>query len=171
MSIMQSSKFLSDDEFTALQDLLNKHKCRDSLMLRLLSKYGMRAGELLGVRAGDIRLDSRIILIKGTKGSRDREFPLSDEMFSELKELVQGCVNSDEKIFKIKYNRLGDIWRYWRPCVKPLHALRHTAAVRYYKQTKDIQLVKSILGHVSINTTMIYTDFVYTQEAYRDVFL
>ena len=36
------------------------------------------------------------------------------------------------------------------------HTLRHTYATQYYKQTKDIETLRRILGHADISTTTIY---------------
>lgn len=36
------------------------------------------------------------------------------------------------------------------------HTLRHTFATDYYRQTKDIENLKRILGHTDIKTTDIY---------------
>ncbi|MHB8280375.1 MAG: tyrosine-type recombinase/integrase, partial [Candidatus Humimicrobiaceae bacterium] len=36
------------------------------------------------------------------------------------------------------------------------HTLRHTYATEYYKQTKDIETLRRILGHADISTTTIY---------------
>ena len=36
------------------------------------------------------------------------------------------------------------------------HTLRHTFATEYYRETKDIETLKTILGHTSISTTQIY---------------
>ena len=36
------------------------------------------------------------------------------------------------------------------------HTLRHTYATEYYKQTKDIETLRRILGHSDIGTTTIY---------------
>ncbi|MCX6384290.1 MAG: site-specific integrase [Actinobacteria bacterium] len=38
----------------------------------------------------------------------------------------------------------------------PPHTLRHTYATQYYKQTKDIETLRRILGHSDISTTQIY---------------
>jgi integrase/recombinase XerD len=37
-----------------------------------------------------------------------------------------------------------------------LDFLRHTYATQYYKQTKDIETLRRILGHSDISTTTIY---------------
>ena len=36
------------------------------------------------------------------------------------------------------------------------HTLRRTYATEYYKQTKDIETLRRILGHSDISTTTIY---------------
>jgi len=36
------------------------------------------------------------------------------------------------------------------------HILRHTYATQYYRQTKDIETLRWILGHSDISTTTIY---------------
>jgi len=36
------------------------------------------------------------------------------------------------------------------------HTLRHIYAKQYYKQTKDIEMLRRILGHSDISTTTIY---------------
>jgi len=36
------------------------------------------------------------------------------------------------------------------------HTLRHTFATEFYRQTKDIETLRRILGHSDISTTTIY---------------
>jgi site-specific recombinase XerD len=36
------------------------------------------------------------------------------------------------------------------------HILRHTFATEFYRQTKDIETLRRILGHSDISTTTIY---------------
>jgi len=38
------------------------------------------------------------------------------------------------------------------------HSLRHTFAMRVYARTKDLLLVKKLLGHRSINSTLVYAE-------------
>jgi integrase len=38
------------------------------------------------------------------------------------------------------------------------HALRHTFAMRLYAETKDILLVRKLLGHRSVTSTQVYAD-------------
>jgi site-specific recombinase XerD len=66
---------------------------------------------------------------------------------------------------------MGEIWRRTRnrlakklnqPELKniPMRNLRHHFATYKYDQTKDILLVKQLLGHKKIETTMFYTQLI-----------
>lgn len=171
-SSLNSSKFLSPEEDQALLNRLKGDTSRNALMISLLRICGMRAGELLSLRLCDLNPFEKTIRITASKGSKDRELPLPDDVFARLMRYAVLERRADyEMIFNIKYNMLGEIWRGIRPigCGKKLHALRHTKAIRIYEQTKDLLLVKSQLGHKSVQTTMIYQDFAYTKEAFKAV--
>jgi site-specific recombinase XerD len=66
---------------------------------------------------------------------------------------------------------MGEVWRRMRnrlaqkinePQLKniPMRNLRHHFATYKYDQTKDILLVKQLLGHKKIETTMFYTQLI-----------
>jgi integrase len=168
--VITRAKYLDDNEQQALIQLLRKHSSRDSTMLLLLLHTGARATELLNCRQSD--LSNGALLIRGIKGSRDREIPLPTWLYQLA---IQNAANgapgaSDAKLFNISYPRLYQIWCYWRPCKKKLHSLRHTFAINLYQKTKDINFVQRALGHKSILNTMVYQEFLYTQEHWRKAF-
>lgn len=162
-----SHKFLTPAEDLHLSVLLDKERSRNSLILTLLRRYGMRQSELLLLRPCDLNPEAKSMKIPGLKGSNPRELPLSDDLFLRLSEQAATCPSEDMKIFPIGRHMVQAIWRYWRPCNKPLHALRHTFAIEMYKKTQDIHLVKNLLGHKSIANTLIYLDFVQSQDEFR----
>ncbi|MFZ0927043.1 MAG: tyrosine-type recombinase/integrase [Syntrophobacteraceae bacterium] len=41
---------------------------------------------------------------------------------------------------------------------KSVHALRHSYAVEFYRQGKDLRALQKQLGHSSVQTTQIYAD-------------
>lgn len=131
----------------------------------------MRGGELLNLKVSDVNTENKTMRIHGTKGSSSRELPLSDEVFDRLMVEVNKCGSAEQRVFPIDIRWLRYIWHHYRPAKKPLHSLRHTAAIHIYKQTKDIQMVKQILGHRSLMTTLIYQEFCYQQEEFKKVFL
>jgi integrase/recombinase XerC len=54
---------------------------------------------------------------------------------------------------------------------KKFHSLRHTFAIELYQKTKDLRLVQVALGHRNITNTMIYADYVYSQQELRKLIL
>jgi integrase len=161
---MNKTKYLQDPERHALTALLARHTTRDAILLQVLLHTGARACEALALRGADLNRHDKTVFIRGSKGSRDREIPLSKGLFKLVASLP--CAD-DGRIFPISYQRLDQIWREWRPVTKKLHSLRHTFAIGLYKKSKDLKLVQSALGHKSITTTMIYADYIYSTEELR----
>ncbi|MBK9294036.1 MAG: site-specific integrase [Oligoflexia bacterium] len=169
---LNKTKYLLDPELESLEALLERFSIKESrntLLIELALKTGARAQEILNLKKSDLNAFERTIFIKGLKGSSDREIPLSNKLFEKLLEYAQK--SPTDKIFNITYNRLRDIWAQYRPVNKKFHALRHTFAILLYKKTKDLRLVQLALGHRNITNTMIYADYVYSQNELRKLIL
>jgi len=63
---------------------------------------------------------------------------------------AKGHLQMFREIIK-RYSKKADINKNISP-----HILRHTFATEYYRQTKDIETLRRILGHADISTTTIY---------------
>ena len=160
--MFDSSKYLSSAEDQYFLKMMARIESRDTLILSLLRRYGMRASELLALRKCDLNESDRSIRVMGLKGSRGREFLVKRDLFQRL--LRHSFeLKGEDRIFPLSYNRLCEIWHLYRPAKKPLHSLRHTFAVEIYKRSKNIQLVQQALGHKSLSNTMIYQQYEYTR--------
>ncbi len=152
------SKYLLPEEIQALEELcqrLRKSDLRNSTMFLMMLQTGCRPSELLNVQWSDVFFESGEVLIRTLKGGRDRVVPLSDDLVSRLREIGRGI----GPVFRIGYRRFVAIWDEYRPVKKKLHALRHTFAVRLYRDSgSDMKLVQRALGHKNIATTWIYLD-------------
>jgi integrase/recombinase XerC len=122
---------------------------------------GMRAGELLATRWLDIDLKTQSVHINTLKKGKPREIPVPRKILNEVAKLRLGAMD-DEKVFKIGYPRLVQIWNNYRPAKAKFHSLRHTFALSLYDKTKDIRLVMFSLGHRQVTTTMIYANYNYS---------
>ncbi len=167
--MLTSQKFLSDEEDQQLVATLAKYKNRDTLMLYILYQYGMRSSELLALKKCDVNLAGPSFFIRGSKGSRDREFPLELHVFRRLLAEMEKCKEDSERIFKVGYDRLHDIWATYRPVRKKLHSLRHSRGMATLKKTGDIRMVQKVLGHKNINSTMCYLDFSVSQDEFKNI--
>jgi integrase/recombinase XerC len=169
---LNKNKYLLEPEFDRLIHILNSFRDKDPRNCTLfwtLLHTGARAQEVLNLRLEDLNTHDETVFIHGLKGSNDRELPVPTWLF---KRLVAESARADKQfLFPITYNRLRQIWEMYRPVHKKLHALRHTFAIRLYKKTKDLRLVQVALGHRNITNTMVYADYIYSQQELRKLIL
>ncbi|MBV2167528.1 MAG: tyrosine-type recombinase/integrase [Bdellovibrio sp.] len=138
-------------------------------MIWVALRTGARAQEVLNIQRSDLNTYDESIFIRGLKGSNDREIPIHSEIFSRLHRFAE--TQGGTKVFPISYHRLYQIWEMYRPVPKKFHALRHTFAIELYRKTKDLRLVQVALGHRNITNTMVYADYVYSQQELRKLIL
>ena len=169
---INKNKYLLEPEYDHLEILLKRYilkEKRNCLLLYVAMHTGARASEILNIEKEDLNVFEQSVFIYGIKGSNDREIPLPGWLF----EMLEGYSNEveGEKLFDISYHRLRQIWEHYRPVKKKFHCLRHTFAIRLYKKVKDIRLLQIALGHRNITNTMVYADFVYSQNEMRKLIL
>lgn len=163
--MITEQKFLTETELNTLKRSLESAPQRDRLMILTTMYTGSRSVETLNLTTND--LGERSITIHGVKGSADRTVPIldMDYWFELLTYIDANKVRG--KIFPIStrhYRRVFD--KYCQ--TKSLKSLRHTMGVRFYKSSRDIHAVKHVLGHKQINNTMVYMDFVESQEVIKE---
>ncbi|CAN5523768.1 N/A [soil metagenome] len=171
---INKNKYLLEPEVLRLEALLERstdESDRDTLLIWLGLKTGARASELLNLRKNDLNAYDKTVFIRGIKGSNDRELPLNRWLFDRLHAYSDQLHTGTGDLFPIGYHRFRQIWDLYRPVPKKLHALRHTFAIRLYQKTKDLRLVQVALGHRNITNTMVYADYVYSQQELRKLIL
>lgn len=159
MKAITKKKYLSDTERDYLVSLLNSYKgLRDSIMLRLQLFSGARKSEILKLTPNSFTKNT--VTISATKNSNDRTIPLKQSFYLEIINYINSHkLNPNAKLFPISSRQYSRIWDFWKPTKKGTHVLRHTFGILLYKKTKDIHMVRRLLGHKNINNTMIYLDF------------
>lgn len=143
-----------------------------ALAIGLLLATGMRIGELVELRIGDVDTPGGRLRIFG-KGSRERTVFVTDrQLREELRSYISsrrgaGAQMTDRLLvddlgrclsaarFRSTLARLARTAGVLRR-VTP-HMLRHTAATMLLESGTDIRFVQRLLGHRSIVTTQIYT--------------
>jgi integrase len=141
---------------------------RMSTFLQMLKETGMRCGEACDLlKWTDIDLEQRSIRITPEKGSNPRILPISIKLVDMLKEMP----NENISIFGVGSDRMRHNFGQQRkriaakvknPRIKQItfHTFRHWKATMEYRKTRDILHVKEILGHKSLNNTMLYTQLI-----------
>ena len=149
---------LSPSEYRRiLSHLFNTGQTDWYIAIRTLACTGVRIGESFQITVGDLRQGRKVILGKGTK-TRVIWFP--QQFRKDLAPLLQGRKPEDrlivftEDYIRTKLRKLKTELNI--KCRLSPHELRRFYARQVYSKTKDIYLVKDLLGHASIKTTMQY---------------
>lgn len=169
---LNKTKFLLPPELDHLRQVLVRfidQDPRNCHLLELALRTGARAQELLNLQKADFNAYDQSVLIRGIKGSNDREIPLHSAYFQKLDLFLARLPG--QTVFDFSYHRLIQIWDLYRPCPKKFHSLRHTFAIELFRKTKDLRLVQVALGHRNIMNTMIYADYVYSKDELRKLIL
>ena len=132
---------------------------RDRVMLMTVLDTGLRVKEVAGLRRRSVRDGWLVVEAKGAV----RQVPLSDEVATELLHLGKGdgvwigkqgrtlTHHGVREVFLRLFERGGVGGKKAGP-----HALRHTFATWYLRNGGGVKQLQEILGHASIETTMIY---------------
>jgi site-specific recombinase XerD len=147
---------------------------RDHALLWLLYNTGARIQEVLNLCPADIRFDPPNCVRLLGKGRRERICPLWPETVELLKALLQRqpCA-SNERLFVNRYGMpLGPsgvrfkLTQYVRSAAAVVptlaskkispHTFRHAAAVHLVAAGVDVTVIRSWLGHASLDTTNHY---------------
>lgn len=158
-------KPLSDTELEKL-----RRKCRierDLALLEFLYSTGVRVSELTSLNRQDIDFDHMDVIVYG-KGAKERETYLTAASFMHLKEYLDSRTDDNEALFvslrspheRLTVSGVEEILRRLGrqtgiEKVHP-HRFRRTMATNILNKGMPIEEVKEILGHVKLDTTMIY---------------
>ncbi len=165
-------------EYNELEELFNVPDMRtplgqrDRLILEMLYATGLRVGELVNVKIGDIDLSRKTILVLG-KGNKEREVTYGeycDEVLRLYLEDGYKKLNRSNELYLFLNNNGGQITergvRYvldqiikktsLNKSISP-HVLRHSFATHLLNEGCDLLTVQKLLGHESISATQIYT--------------
>ena len=130
---------------------------------------GLRCQEIAGLRVENIRLhdDPPVLIVsaESAKGNRERVIPLSGFVVGELQAArlpLSGVAFPDANGRQREpwsVSRIGN--EHLRGCgtKSTMHSLRHRFATQLAHATKDPQVVRELMGHVTLATTAIYMAF------------
>jgi integrase/recombinase XerD len=157
---------LSKEEIKAILEAHSNIKHRT--MLSLVYSCGLRCGELIALKPVNIDSKRNIVLIKNSKGNKDRIVPLSPKILKMLRDyfkifkpttwLFEGQKQSERYSAKSVQSVLKQALKKVNN-TKPvtLHWLRHSYATHLLESGTDLRYIQELLGHSSSRTTEIYT--------------
>ena len=174
LTLMKASKYiivpLSDNEVTQLVNLYNNNNfmnCRNRTIVMLMIDCGLRLGEVVNLCLSDIDYTNNYLIING-KGSKQRLIPFGKTLSEQL-----GIYNSYRKKFDVSNNLFlnNKLQPITHNAIKMLfarikkvpnlkriypHLLRHTFATNFIYDGGNLEVLRVLMGHSSINITQIY---------------
>lgn len=146
-------------------------KCRDKAIALLMLFGGLRSSEVLALRMGDIDLERRSVRVWG-KGATERMVPIDADTARAIHHYIlyeRPEVERAELFLVLKGPKKGrpltpaglrTVFRYHRERSGVLlgnpHRLRHTYGTNMAEAGVDIQVLKELMGHASIDSTTQY---------------
>jgi site-specific recombinase XerD len=165
---------LSPDEIKRVLTMATSLKAR--AMLTLSYGCGLRAGEVVRLRAGDIDSEQMIIRVVQSKGRKDRHVMLPNDVLELLREWWKvrppkrdaGVAPEQRWLFPGRTDHQPVTTRQFNRLFKQaakaaglrkalsLHSLRHSFATHLLEDGKDIRVIQALLGHAKLETTAHY---------------
>lgn len=148
---------------------------RDTLIVLALRNSGIRVSELLNIQVQDIDFKEGVIRVFG-KGGKTRLVLIDSKTLQAITNYLQDRTSGP--IFNISPNYVRTIikdlakkaglenWQKIHP-----HLLRHAFAINWVKSGGDVEGLRRLLGHESLETTRIYLDFDFghVKDTYRKI--
>ncbi|MEP0365722.1 MAG: site-specific tyrosine recombinase/integron integrase [Cyclobacteriaceae bacterium] len=147
--------------------LKNVSNLKHRTMLTVLYSAGLRMGELLSLKLGDIDSDGMRIWVREGKGVKDRITVLSPRLLEMLRHYYEtyrpktylfespgGKMYSASSVRKVLQRAVEKA--HIKKHVKP-HTLRHSFATHLLENGTNLRYIQMLLGHTNPKTTEIYT--------------
>ncbi len=170
--------FLTLDEVEKLISYFHENTTlvlRNRTIIEFMYSCGLRVSEVISLKLEDIKTEKKLLLIKDSKGSKDRFVPYGSNAGELLNRyLVESriCLLKGDLdipyLFLSKNGRKLTRDRIWtiikngaKMCgikknVHP-HTLRHSFATHLLFNGADLRVIQEMLGHSDLSTTQIYT--------------
>ncbi len=175
-------EILSNDEVELLlwqPDLQTVKGIRDKAMLEVLYASGIRVSELLALKIGDVNLDVGYLMMNRHE-ENERIIPLYNLAVQALRNYINESrpqIVSNQREQNLFLNANGQamtrqgFWKLVKHYTSVANidkditpkTLRHSFATHLLENGADINMVKDMMGHSSINSTRVYTKLLKTK--------
>lgn len=146
-------------------ELTLKERC----VVSLLYGAGMRISEVCNLRIRDIESNEKRIKVYQGKGAKDRYTLLPENLINNLRAYYIESGRPKEYLFTSKQTKTAHSIRAMQVVVNnameksgfergkyTAHTLRHSFATHMLNSGNNIHVIKTLLGHSKIETTMVY---------------
>jgi integrase/recombinase XerD len=137
-------------------------------LLQLTYACGLRIGEVVHLRLGDIDSARMVVQVRCAKGRKDRLLPLSAGLLALLRTYWRQHRPRDWLFpgrHQGQHRNIGSVQRLFRRALRAcgitkkasMHTLRHSYATHLLEAGTDLFTLQKLLGHNQLSTTLRYT--------------
>jgi len=147
---------------------------RDRAILETLYSTGIRRMEAINLKVFDLDAERGTLMVRQGKGKKDRMLPIGERALKwveKYRDEARGelATNADDGTLFLTHlgeaftpNRLTQLVRDYVDAANinkrgSCHLFRHTMATLMLENGADVRFIQAMLGHVSLETTQIYT--------------
>jgi type 1 fimbriae regulatory protein FimB/type 1 fimbriae regulatory protein FimE len=167
----RSREHLTEDEveqLIAAAKKLGRHGHRDSTMILLAYRHGLRVGELVALQWSQVDLDQAVLHVRRLKQGTPATHPLTGRELRALRQLKRGKTHLvylfvSERGGPLTENAVGQLVARAGEAagleleVHP-HMLRHACGYYLANKCTDTRAIQAYLGHRNIQHTVRYTE-------------
>lgn len=163
--------YISKEESLVLIEKVKNPKYKTLILLML--DCGLRVSETVTLKLKNFDFQKRTLTVRSMKKRNEeyRTIPISDRLYRQLANYLESCkikINDGENFLFPSYTKKGHLCRktVWRVLsgygsklnIQNLHphTLRHTFATHHLNNGTKLEEIKTMLGHSSYDTTLIY---------------
>jgi integrase/recombinase XerC len=158
-------EYITDKEFydiVAKIPLIFNNSDKTQAIAMLMFSTGLRPKEIISLKREDFNFETKTVCIKNTKTHKDKTVIVSDV----LCKMLPAILNQEAEVlnaFNINHNHLTYIFQRinemmgMKVKLTP-YSIRHCFAHDMLKKGLDLNSLKVMMGHSSINTTLGYLD-------------
>ncbi len=150
-------------EFEIIELLGHARDDDDRLVLLLGAHAGLRVSEMLALRWEHLDLEGRRLLVRSGKGGKDALVSLTPKLAATLLEAERRALVDDRRPNVVRLRSQYGVYRRLRRLCdraevrfRGVHALRHAAGTRLYRQTGDLGQVQDHLRHATLDMARRY---------------
>jgi len=161
------------EKIEEMKKILREQSFRNYFLFVAGINVGLRIGDLLPLKVGDVREQSHII-IREQKTGKEKKFRINENLQREVSDYIQG-LSDEDYLFPSRQGGKRPLtrvsaWRILNSAAKKAglegigtHTLRKTFGFHYYRMSKDIAMLQKIFNHSSPAVTLRYIGI--TQDA------
>ena len=153
-------RYLEKEEIIKLLTNCRKH-LKPIVIIAL--NTGMRRGEILNLKWRDVDIKRDVIYLLNTKNGEKREIPINEQVKTALIR-TRKHPSSPYIFYKKDGSSIGDIKKTFFTALKKsginnfrFHDLRHTFASHLVMSGIDLNTIRELLGHKSLEMTLRYS--------------